>query len=87
VAVQRGPLVLALDSRYGVPVRDASIVLPGDELELQETSTGNGHSPMAAFTAAGRSDGRDVQLTLVDYASAGSLGPGADEFETWIPIA
>jgi hypothetical protein len=42
---------------------------------------------MVRFTAKGRYRGAQQDITLVDYASAGSLDPAVDRFMVWIPAA
>jgi DUF1680 family protein len=85
VAVSYGPLVLALDSRYGTPIE--ATVLDGDSsFELLPVETGT-WIPQVKLQARGAINGRRQPITLVDYASAGSLAPGEDEFRLWIPVA
>ena len=43
--------------------------------------------PQVMFQTEGTINGKDRQITLVDYASAGSINAGVDEFRVWIPVA
>jgi DUF1680 family protein len=85
-AVKYGPLVLAIDSRYGTPIQSTQVKL-GDELELTNISSStNEYIPQVMFQTEGTINGKESQITLVDYASAGSLNAGVDEFRVWIPV-
>jgi DUF1680 family protein len=85
-AVKYGPLVLAIDNRYGTPIQSTQIQL-SDEPKLEAIrGSANKYSPQVMFQTEGTINGRDRQITLVDYASAGSLNAGVDEFRVWIPV-
>ncbi len=86
-ALSYGPLVLALDSRYGIPIEEAQVVLEDGECRLEEAAVGEGLTPLVRFEAPGRRRGAPVRLTLVDYASAGSVEPERDRFVVWLPVA
>lgn len=85
-AVTRGPLVLAADSRYGTPVQDCGIRIEGEEPVLEPREC-DGLAPMVCFETGGSWRGEGRRITLVDYASAGSIDPGKDRFRVWIPVA
>jgi DUF1680 family protein len=86
VAVKYGPLVLAIDSRYGTPIESTKIY-SGEKPVL--TSTGysmEDWTPQVRFRIPGTVNGREQLITMVDYASAGSINAGGDEFRVWIPV-
>ncbi len=85
-AISYGPLVLAMDSRYGTPIQDCEILLDGEEPRLEREGDG-GLAPMVRFAVRGRYRGEERRITLVDYASAGSIDPEKDRFRVWIPVA
>ena len=70
-----GPLVLAADSRFGLPVEEA-VLREGVELR-PAGGRAEGPFPMVQFEAGSG--------TLVDWASAGSAAPGRDRIRVWIP--
>ena len=84
VAVSYGPLVLALDSRYGTPIYE-TVLDAGSPFVLLPMGGGE-WSPQVKVEARGTTRGKPGTITLVDYASAGSLAPGEDEFRLWIPV-
>jgi hypothetical protein len=89
LALTYGPLVLALDTRYGAPLHDTEID-PEAQLEPatgEPPAGGEEWVPMVRFKAKGRHGGRSRKITLVDYASAGSLDPQKDRFKIWLPLA
>lgn len=91
LAFTYGPLVLALDTRYGAPLHETEIA-PDGTLEPASAGSDAGSSgeewvPMVRFKARGRHGGRSRPITLVDYASAGSLDPQKDRFKIWLPVA
>jgi DUF1680 family protein len=87
VAVTYGPLVLALDSCYGVPIEGTELVVSQGMCRRVPESAPDGLTPLVRFRSPGRHLGAPVTLTLVDYASAGSVDPERDRFLTWLPIA
>jgi DUF1680 family protein len=85
VAVKYGPLVLAIDSRYGTPIGSTRIrVQENPMLEFISVPEEN-DIPQVLFKTAGKINGKEDQITLVDYASAGSIHAGVDEFRVWVP--
>lgn len=80
VAVQRGPVVMAIDSRHQ-PIEGLRIKLPldhqGDTPDAQESIVG--------CSVGGVLDGQAGTVRLVDYASAGSIDPERDRFRVWVP--
>ena len=87
LACTYGPLVLALDSRYGTPIEDTEIMLEAGIPSLgPEPLPADVWSPMVRFAARGRHRGGVRDITLVDYASAGSVDPAADRFRVWMPF-
>ena len=85
VAVKYGPLVLAVDSRYGTPIETTMIRatdFPGLVPVAHESEK---WFPQVKFKIAGRISDQEQMITLVDYASAGSMEPGVDQFRLWIP--
>ncbi len=85
VAVKYGPLVLAIDSRYGTPIESTTIKFQ-EKPELRPVSINDQeYTPQVKFDIQGKIGGKDKLITLVDYASAGSINPGIDEFRLWIP--
>jgi DUF1680 family protein len=86
VAVKYGPLVLAIDSRYGTPIRNTRIRMQ-DSPVLEPAGLDDQQGiPQVMFRVPGMIDGKEGKITLVDYASAGSLAPGVDEFRLWLPV-
>lgn len=78
-----GPLLLAIDSRWGTPIH--STTLDADS-EPQRVSPAVDIGPHAvAFDAPGTVRGTSRLVRLVDYASAGMNNPSTDRFRTWIP--
>ncbi len=75
-ALQRGPLVLALDSRYG----DISRARLGPETPALRSLPADD----ALFPIVMLEDDRGH--TFVDYASAGSADPLRDRFRVWLPV-
>jgi hypothetical protein len=86
-AVTYGPLVLALDSRYGVPIEGTELVVSEGECRPAEAGAPDALVHLVRFESPGRHRGEPVTLTLVDYASAGSVDPERDRFRTWLPTA
>lgn len=78
-----GPLVLAYDSREGGPVESASL---GPVTNLI-TDHPDDWSRIVRLVAAGSSEASSLEVTMVDYASAGSLDPQQDRFRIWIPTS
>ena len=85
VAIKYGPLVLAIDSRYGTPIH-ATMIKKAEKPKLIHIHNDNELTPQVKFQIDGRVNGKNQKVTLVDYASAGSLNPGIDEFRLWIPV-
>jgi DUF1680 family protein len=84
-AVMFGPIVLAIDSRYGTPI---------ESTQLDTTSTfalvslpDDIWNPQIKVEGKGKVNGKKQKITLVDYATAGSIDPGKDLFRLWIPVA
>jgi DUF1680 family protein len=82
-----GPLVLALDSRYGVPIEGTEAMLGDGEADLRNVTDAAAAIPAVRFELPGRHGGQSATLTLVDYASAGSVDPAGDRFLLWLPVA
>lgn len=86
MAVKYGPLVLAIDSRYGTPI-ESTMIKYRETPELEPVALQAGSNiPQVKFQTTGQINGRETRITLVDYASAGSLEPGVDEFRLWLPV-
>ena len=82
-----GPLVLAIDSRYGTPLGATRVDGTGATLPLTPREPdGNTWTPIVRFTTPGAIAGVPAPVTLVDYASAGSQNPAQDKFQVWVPI-
>jgi hypothetical protein len=100
-AVVYGPLVLAVDSRYGHSIHETELLVREQavrttfleqEIEIMEkvvrpeNRTDDSLAPVVRFEAPGLDRGEKKIVTLVDYASAGSFAPGVDRFKVWIPM-
>jgi DUF1680 family protein len=84
LAVKYGPLVLAIDSRYNTPIYNTRI---GDNKALKPLPIDPSTSiPQVKFETEGYINGNKQMITLVDYASAGSIDAGVDEFRLWLPV-
>jgi len=82
-----GPLVLAIDSRYGTPLGATRVSWAGVPLTLTPQSLSEDKwTPIVCFTVPGTIAGISSPVTLVDYASAGSQNPEQDKFQVWVPI-
>ena len=87
VGISYGPLTLAIDSTHGTPIHATEVALAGDTVGLEPLDTGaDEHLPIVSFRTRGAIDGKPSDVTLVDYASAGSAHPNHDEFKVWLPI-
>jgi DUF1680 family protein len=86
VAVKYGPLVLAIDSRYGTPIMSTSIRAMENPELVNIPISDDQFTPQVMFKTDGKINGQCKQITLVDYASAGSIDHGVDEFRLWIPV-
>lgn len=85
-AVKYGPLMLAIDSRFGTPI-DRTEIQWSETPQLRKLSIADdAWLPQVKFKVKGKVNGRSKMITLVDYASAGSIHPGRDEFRLWIPV-
>lgn len=85
-AVKYGPLVLSIDSRYGTPIESTKIKLT-EKPELVSLMDGvEDWTPQVKFQVSGMVHGKQQMVTLVDYASAGSIDAGVDQFRLWIPV-
>lgn len=80
VAYHWGPLLLSLDSAYGNDVNDTSVF---ENAVLKKTEKMQG--VLAHFVCKGLSGGRETDIDLIDYASAGRARK-EDEFRVWIPV-
>lgn len=90
-AITYGPLTLAIDSRYGTPIHHTNVTLPGEEpaltpIEVSDLAGASEAGPIVAFTSSGSINNESAEVTLVDYASAGSLAANHDEFKVWLPL-
>ena len=85
VAIKHGPIVLAIDSRYGTPIHDTVVNLANGVALAPSNVLNDGWTPMVAYETPGVVAGEARPVTLVDYASAGSFAPGHDEFRVWLP--
>ena len=82
-----GPLVLAIDSRYGTPLGATRVDYSGTPLPLTpQAPEGNSSTPIVRFTTPGTIADAPAPVTLVDYASAGSQNPTEEKFQVWVPI-
>jgi len=85
VAVKYGPLTLAIDSRYRTPI--SSTMIKCGAVPIFDDSLGkNEFAPIVKFQIDGSVNCKSQKITLVDYASAGSLNPKVDEFRVWVPV-
>lgn len=84
VACQAGPILLAIDTRYGTPVRGTRLV-SGEAQQLVRKPDGKDYAPILKFEAKGEINGAPAVVTLVDYASAGSIDNEHDRFQVWLP--
>jgi DUF1680 family protein len=84
VAIKYGPLVLAIDNRFQTPINGTKIKCSKRPV-LNALSTENEFIPIVKFSIDGEINGKCDKVTLVDYASAGSLNPNIDKFRIWIP--
>ena len=85
VAVSYGPVVLAIDSRYGTPINNTAIN-EKNEFELVPLHDDT-WSPLVHVRCNGTINGIRQRILLVDYASAGSIEAGKDEFRLWLPLS
>lgn len=84
VAGKYGPLILAIDSKYGTPI--ASTMIKRGAIPILDNSLNTiEFAPIIKLQVDGQVDGKSQKVTLVDYASAGSFNPKVDEFRVWIP--
>lgn len=81
--VAYGPLMLAIDSRYGTPIHSTAVDLESIELARQPEDD---LAPLVRFTCPGTVLNSPAEVTLVDYASAGSIDNENDWFKVWIPV-
>lgn len=82
-----GPLTMAIDSRYGTPLGSTRVAYAGAPLTLTpQKLDGADWKSIVRFTTPGTIAGAPAPVTLVDYASAGSLDPDRDRFQVWVPI-
>lgn len=87
IAVTYGPSLLAIDSRYGTPIDSTKIRLKDDCVELKSIKDDDSsYTPLVKFTSPGQINGKLKEITLVDYASAGSIDNIKDRFRTWLPV-
>jgi DUF1680 family protein len=87
IAVTYGPILLAIDSRYGTPIDSTKIKLKNDCVELKSIlDDDSSYAPLVKFMSSGSIDGKLKEMTLVDYASAGSIDNIKDRFRVWLPI-
>lgn len=85
-AVKYGPLVLSIDSRYGTPIESTKIKFT-EIPKLNSLTEGiEDWTPQVKFQIPGKINGKEQLVTLVDYASAGSIDAGVDQFRLWIPV-
>ncbi len=86
IAVTYGPILLAIDSRYGTPIDSTEIKLKEDCVVLKSVLADvAGYAPLVKFMHSGRINGKLKEITLVDYASAGSIDNIKDRFRVWLP--
>lgn len=78
-----GPLLLAIDSRWGTPI--FSTTVNPDSAPERAPSDAETESCIAAFDVPGTVRGVSRSVRLIDYASAGMKHPNSDRFRTWIP--
>ncbi|MCU0355741.1 MAG: glycoside hydrolase family 127 protein [Cytophagales bacterium] len=93
VAVRRGPLVLARDSRFGYPDVDETISPATDKdgfLPLEVVAESNFWISLKAPFAVGSyregEAGKPVPLLFCDYASAGDAWNEKNRFRVWLPV-
>jgi DUF1680 family protein len=87
-AVTHGPLVLALDTRYDTPIYNTKIDIEDGEIHLEKIAVSDDcYAPMVRYQCDGEINSIPQKITLVDYASAGSIDHEKDNFRIWIPTA
>ena len=85
--VTHGPMVLAIDSRYGAFPDVTRLTLSGDSLALEPSlPSADTWTPIVRFHAPGTIAGAATSVPMVDYASAGSQDPQHDQFQTWVGV-
>ncbi len=80
-----GPLVLAIDTHEGTPL-DSTVVDLRSGAALQPAHPSD-WSRIVRFTVDGAIGRSAYPVTLVDYASAGSIAPREDRFRIWVTAA
>ena len=88
VAVARGPVLLARDSRFGGDVDDVASLRADAEGHVELTPAPNrGSSTWMAFATAFDQGLHDTkgELLLTDYASAGNAWSETNRFRVWLP--
>jgi DUF1680 family protein len=90
VALQRGPIVLALDNRLTPPEKGASAVPERDAALLADAKPNLQAAEKAgvwmAFDVPFLVNGAKRTLTLCDYASAGNRWSEENLYRTWLPL-
>lgn len=82
-----GPVLLAIDSRYATPIYDTQIEILKEKIEPERRSGGQFYeAPLLKFAIPGFINNKRDMVTLVDYASAGSVDTLADRFRVWLPL-
>lgn len=89
IALQRGPVVLALDDRFVPTQPDTEIELDRNAAALAELKPNPQAAQQAgtwmAFEVPFLVNGAPKMLTLCDYSSAGNRWNKTNRFRTWLP--
>ena len=88
VAVQRGPVLLALDDRLAPPEKGAVAVLKRNASYVEakpDADAANKTGVWMAFDVPFMVNGSPKTLTMCDYASAGNGWSERNRFRTWLP--
>ena len=87
VAFSYGPILLAIDSNYGTPIYGTQVEVPEEGYTLEREYVDNLDGiPLLKFKIPGYIDKKPASITLVDYASAGSVDTKTSEFRVWLPL-
>ena len=78
---------MAIDSNYGTPIYGTQVEVPEEGYTLEREYVDNLDGiPLLKFKIPGYIDKKPASITLVDYASAGSVDTKTSEFRVWLPL-
>ena len=86
LAIFHGPVLLAIDSHSQDRIDACTINFENSAIQLADVRKPDSLR-IITCSATGSVDNRYAQITLVDYASAGSRDTGRDRFKVWIPVS